>query len=104
MSFFFKEEKALNQQCSDKALVEIAMNLVNADQLWPFLDISEAEHEEIHRDNQGNYRNYKHRLLLAWRNHHIYSGQATYHNLCTIFKKSGHSYIINCVTSQASNG
>jgi len=88
------------QLCSHKSLAEIAKALVQCDQLWPYLGISEAAHEEIFRDSMGNYRNYKYQLLLAWRKHH--GVQATYQNLCLVFEDWGHDRnIIDVVKNQA---
>ena len=98
----FKEVNALSLSCSNKSLAEIAMNIVNCDQLWPYLDISEAAHEEILRDNKGSYRNYKHNLLLAWRKKH--GVQATYQNLCNAFEESKNGKGIDIVRKQALKG
>lgn len=94
--------KALNLSCSDKSLAEIIINVVNFDQLWPHLDISEAEHEEIFRDNKGSYRNYKHNLLLAWRKKH--GAHATYQKLCDAFEDLGNRNGIDIVRKQALKG
>ena len=97
----FKED-ALNLLCSDKSLAEIAMKVVDCDQLWPFLKISEAAHEEIRRDNKGDYRNYKHNLLLAWRKKH--GVEATYQNLYDAFKALGNRGSMEIVKEQALKG
>ena len=93
---------ALQQMCSDKSLAKIAKEIVNCDQLWPFLKISEATHEEISRDNKGNYRKYKHNLLLTWRKE--CGDQATYQNLCETFEEWGNQNIIDVVYKLALNG
>ena len=98
----FKEVNVLSLSCSDKSLAEIAVDVVNCDQLWPYLDISEAAHEEILRDNKGNYRNYKHNLLLAWRKKH--GVRATYQNLCDAFEALGNRNSIDIVREQALKG
>ena len=90
---------ALKQYCSDKSLVEIAKELVDCDQMWPYMEISEARHEEICRDTLGNYRNYKHQLLVIWREHH--GTESTYQKLCDVFKDCDKRDIIDVVKKQA---
>ena len=93
---------ALRLSCSDKSLAEIAMKVVDCNLLWPYLNMSEAAHEEIYRDNKDNYKNYKHNLLLAWRKKH--GVQATYQNLCDAFRALGNSNIIDIVKELAIKG
>ncbi len=64
---FKQVEAALDSQVSDGQIAELAAKMVRWEDFAPFFGLSEAEQEEIRRNNERNYRLQKRAALYAWK-------------------------------------
>lgn len=83
-----KEDELLDQQITNENIANIAKLLVSWEKLAPYLDITEAEEEEIRQDCQF-YMEKKIGVLRKWRDKKANS--ATYQHLIQAAEKSGNA-------------
>ena len=80
-------DKLLDTQVSDYHIAEIANDLVEWEDLGPFLDLTESEQKEIVEDFQGRYNLQKRQALRVWRWKN--GDKATYRALISICCSQG---------------
>ena len=75
--------EALNSPVSDLHVAELASEMKNWEQFVPYLGLTEAEEEEIRRDNPNRYGIQKREVLRKWKAKQ--GSAATYHQLIIVF-------------------
>ena len=80
-------DKLLDSQVSDYHIAEIANDLVEWEDLSPFLDLTDSEQKEILEDFQGRYNLQKRQALRVWRWKN--GDKATYRALISICCSQG---------------
>ena len=76
-------QEALNSPVSDLHIAELASEMKNWEHYVPYLGLTEAEEEEIRRDNPNRYGMQKREFLRKWKAKQ--RSAATYHQLIIVF-------------------
>ena len=76
-------QEALDSPVSDLHVAELASEIINWEQFVPYLGLTEAEEEEIRRDNPNRYGIQKREALRKWKAKQ--GSGATYRQLIIVF-------------------
>ena len=76
-------QEALDSPVSDLHVAELASEIINWEQFVPYLGLTEAEQEEIRRDNPNRYGIQKREVLRKWKAKQ--GSGATYRQLIIVF-------------------
>ncbi len=64
---FIQAQTALDSQVSSLQIEQLVVKMVRWEDFAPFFELSEAEQEEIRRNNERNYQQQKRAALYKWR-------------------------------------
>ena len=95
----------LQQPCSEKDLASIAKELIGWEQVYMYLDVTEAEAATIRANHSGDYETQKIQILKKWKTKKGFNG--TFIALSEVFSKRGDQRmveIIRIVATKAYNG